>query len=59
MILPVKPYLQEKGSFINLEGDILKIKEVVYDDNIYVKDNICKLDYFIQLRNVLWITFRT
>ena len=43
MILPVKPYLQEKGSFINLEGDILKIKEVVYDDNIYVKDNILTL----------------
>lgn len=43
MILPVKPYLQEKGSFINLEGEILKIKEVVYDDNIYVKDNILTL----------------
>lgn len=40
VILPSKPYLQEIGSFINVEGDILKIKEVVYDDNIDVKDNI-------------------
>lgn len=43
IILPVKPYLQEKGSFINLEGNILKIKEVIYDDNLYVKDNILTL----------------
>lgn len=43
LILPIKPYLQEKGSFINLEGDILKIKEVIYDDNLNVKDNILTL----------------
>ena len=30
----------EIGSFVNVEGDVLKIKEVVYDDNIDVKDNI-------------------
>ena len=40
VILPSKTYLQEIGSFINLEGDICKIKDVVYDDNIYVKENI-------------------
>ena len=26
--------------FENLEGDICKIKDIVYDDNIYVKENI-------------------
>ena len=40
VILPSKTYLQEIGSFINLEGDICKIKDIVYDDNIYVKENI-------------------
>ena len=40
VVLPSKPYLQELGSFINLEGDICKIKDIVFDDNIYVKENI-------------------
>ena len=40
IVLPSKPYLQELGSFINVEGDVCKIKDVVYDDNIYVKENI-------------------
>ena len=40
VILPSKPYLQEIGSFINVEGDVLRIKEVIYDDNIDVKNNI-------------------
>lgn len=40
IVLPSKPYLQEYGSFINIEGDICKIKDVVFDDNIYVKENI-------------------
>jgi len=40
MVLPSKPYLQELGSFINVEGDICKIKDIIYDDNIYVKENI-------------------
>lgn len=40
VVLPSKTYLQEIGSFINLEGDICKIKDIVFDDNIYVKENI-------------------
>ena len=40
LILPSKTYLQEEGSFINLEGDILKIDEIIIDDNIMIKDNI-------------------
>lgn len=42
-ILPTKPYLQEIGSFINIEGDVLKIKEVMFDDNLDVQDNILML----------------
>lgn len=40
IVLPSKPYLQEYGSFINIEGDVCKIKDVIFDDNIYVKENI-------------------
>ena len=40
LILPSKTYLHEEGSFINIEGDILKIDEVIYDDNLMIKDNI-------------------
>ena len=39
MVLPAKPYVQEEGSFINLQGDILRITDIVYDDNLAVKDN--------------------
>ena len=40
MVLPAKPYVQEEGSFINLQGDILRINDIIYDDNLAVKDNI-------------------
>ena len=40
IVLPLKPYFEELGSFINLEGDVLKIKEVIFDDNINVKNNL-------------------
>lgn len=40
LILPSKPAIQEEGSFINANGDILHITDVLHDDNIFVKDNI-------------------
>lgn len=40
MVLPAKPYVQEEGSFINLQGDILRINDIIYDDNLAVKDNV-------------------
>lgn len=40
IVLPSKPYLSEIGSFVNIEGDICKITDVVFDDNLYVKENI-------------------
>lgn len=43
MILPVKPYIQEIGSFVNLQGDILQIDETIKDDNLAVKNNILVL----------------
>lgn len=59
LILPVKPYLQEKGSFVNIEGDILKIKEVIYDDNLNVKDNILTLySVFSTLFEKLRVSFK-
>lgn len=43
MILPVKPYIQELGSFVNVQGDILHIDETIKDDNLAVKNNILVL----------------
>jgi NADH dehydrogenase/NADH:ubiquinone oxidoreductase subunit G len=40
LILPSKPAIQEEGSFINANGDVLHITDVLHDDNIFVKDNI-------------------
>lgn len=40
MVLPAKPYVQEEGSFVNLQGDILRITDIIYDDNLAVKDNV-------------------
>lgn len=59
MVLPSKPYLQELGSFINIEGDICKIKDIIYDDNIYVKENIIILySIFSTLFNKLKNNFK-
>lgn len=54
MILPVKPYIQELGSFVNVQGDILHIDETIKDDNLAVKNNILVLySVFTTLFNTL------
>lgn len=59
MILPVKPYIQEIGSFVNLQGDILKIDETIKDDNLAVKNNILVLySVFTTLFNTLKQNFK-
>jgi len=40
LILPSKFYLQEFGSYINLNGRILKIKEILYSFDKNIKNNI-------------------
>lgn len=59
MILPVKPYIQELGSFVNLQGDILHIDETIKDDNLAVKNNILVLySVFTTLFNTLKQNFK-
>lgn len=59
MILPVKPYIQELGSFINVQGDILHIDETIKDDNLAVKNNILVLySVFTTLFNTLKQNFK-
>lgn len=40
LILPSKPAIQEIGSFVNLNGNILHINDILHDDNLMVKDNL-------------------
>lgn len=59
MILPVKPYIQELGSFVNVQGDILQIDETIKDDNLAVKNNILVLySVFTTLFNTLKQNFK-
>ena len=59
MILPVKPYIQELGSFVNVQGDILHIDETIKDDNLAVKNNILVLYcVFTTLFNTLKQNFK-
>lgn len=59
MILPVKPYIQELGSFVNVQGDILHIDETINDDNLAVKNNILVLySVFTTLFNTLKQNFK-
>lgn len=59
MILPVKPYIQERGSFVNVQGDILHIDETIKDDNLAVKNNILVLySVFTTLFNTLKQNFK-
>lgn len=59
MILPVKPYIQELGSFVNVQGDILHINETIKDDNLAVKNNILVLySVFTTLFNTLKQNFK-
>lgn len=59
MILPVKPYIQELGSFVNVQGDILYIDETIKDDNLAVKNNILVLySVFTTLFNTLKQNFK-
>lgn len=59
MILPVKPYIQELGSFVNVQGDILHIDETIKDDNFAVKNNILVLySVFTTLFNTLKQNFK-
>lgn len=59
MILPVKPYIQELGSFVNVQGDILHIEETIKDDNLAVKNNILVLySVFTTLFNTLKQNFK-
>lgn len=59
MILPVKPYIQEPGSFVNVQGDILHIDETIKDDNLAVKNNILVLySVFTTLFNTLKQNFK-
>ena len=59
MILPVKPYIQELGSFVNVQGDILHIDETTKDDNLAVKNNILVLySVFTTLFNTLKQNFK-
>lgn len=59
MILPVKPYIQELGSFVNVQGDILHIDETIKDDNLAVKNNILVLySVFTTLFNTLKHNFK-
>lgn len=59
MILPVKPYIQELGSFVNVQGDILHIDETIIDDNLAVKNNILVLySVFTTLFNTLKQNFK-
>lgn len=59
MILPVKPYIQELGSFVNVQGDILHIDETIKDDNLTVKNNILVLySVFTTLFNTLKQNFK-
>lgn len=46
LIIPSKLYLEERGSYINLEGNIFKIKEILYNYNKNIKDNIL-ITYYI------------
>lgn len=59
MILPVKPYIQELGSFVNVQGDILHIDKTIKDDNLAVKNNILVLySVFTTLFNTLKQNFK-
>lgn len=59
MILPVKPYIQELGSFVNVQGDILHIDETIKDDNLAVKNNILVLySVFTTVFNTLKQNFK-
>ena len=59
MVLPVKPYIQELGSFVNVQGDILHIDETIKDDNLAVKNNILVLySVFTTLFNTLKQNFK-
>lgn len=59
MILPVKPYIQELGSFVNVQGDILHMDETIKDDNLAVKNNILVLySVFTTLFNTLKQNFK-
>lgn len=59
MILPVKPYIQELGSFVNVQGDILHIDETIKNDNLAVKNNILVLySVFTTLFNTLKQNFK-
>lgn len=59
MILPVKPYIQELGSFVNVQGDMLHIDETIKDDNLAVKNNILVLySVFTTLFNTLKQNFK-
>lgn len=59
MILPVKPYIQELGSFVNVQGDILHIDETIKDDNLAVRNNILVLySVFTTLFNTLKQNFK-
>lgn len=59
MILPVKLYIQELGSFVNVQGDILHIDETIKDDNLAVKNNILVLySVFTTLFNTLKQNFK-
>ena len=59
MILPVKSYIQELGSFVNVQGDILHIDETIKDDNLAVKNNILVLySVFTTLFNTLKQNFK-
>lgn len=59
MILPVKPYIQELGYFVNVQGDILHIDETIKDDNLAVKNNILVLySVFTTLFNTLKQNFK-
>lgn len=59
MILPVKPYIQELGSFVNVQGDILHIDETIKDNNLAVKNNILVLySVFTTLFNTLKQNFK-
>lgn len=59
MILPVKPYIQELGSFVTVQGDILHIDETIKDDNLAVKNNILVLySVFTTLFNTLKQNFK-
>lgn len=59
MILPVKPYIQELGSFVNVQGDILHIDETIKDANLAVKNNILVLySVFTTLFNTLKQNFK-